>query len=99
MLIQLRFNIIGFMIGMNTLGLLDPPPTAPFHGYSFLALGEAVKNITEPSYAASHGTSRTRKNSENEHRSCSLKVKIDLIIDEQLQKTNGLDLNSFVNKS
>jgi hypothetical protein len=89
------------MIGMTTLGLLNPRPTAPFHGYSFMALEEAVKNIMEPSYTIpAHGASWNGRHqvSKAEPLTCSLKVKINSIIDEQLGKANGLDLESFIMK-
>lgn len=89
------------MKGMTTLGLLDPLPTPPFLGYSFMALKEAVKNILEPSYTnPAHGVSWNGRHqvSKAEPLSCSLKVKINSIIDEQLDKANGLDLESFIIK-
>ncbi|KAL7903881.1 hypothetical protein GGI35DRAFT_490969 [Trichoderma velutinum] len=62
---------------------------------------EAVKNIPEPSYTSpAHGASWNGRHqvSKAEPLSCSLKVKINSIIDEQLDKANGLDLESFIIK-
>ncbi|PON24630.1 hypothetical protein TGAM01_v206560 [Trichoderma gamsii] len=95
------------MIDMKTMGL-DPLPKSPFHGYSFMTLKECVENIQEPSYNhINHKTSQPVRQSianryeysKPEPRSCSLMAKINSIINEQLGKIDGLDLNSFIDRS
>lgn len=88
------------MKGVNTIGL-DPPPMSPFYGYSFITLEETIKKFKEPNYnSINHKTPQPTSNryqySKPEPRSCSLITKINAIIDEQLSKANGLDLESFI---
>jgi hypothetical protein len=71
--------------GLEARNLFTTPPVPPFSGLTFASTAESLTTIRSPNWRDSY-----RK----EHRQCSLKSRIDTIVDSLKQK-KGLSLDNY----